>query len=78
MTGRELILYILENNLEDEPVIKDDKIMGFLTSLEASAKFNVGIGTVDAWASLGYIDAVWFMDELLIPVNTKVKENNDA
>ena len=78
MTGRELILYILENNLEDEPVIKDDKIMGFLTSLEAAAKFNVGVGTVDAWANLGYIDSVRFMDELLIPANTKVKEKNDA
>ena len=78
MTGRELILYILENNLEDEPVIKDDKIMGFLTSLEAAAKFNVGVRTVDAWVSLGYIDSVRFMDELLIPANTKVKEKNDA
>ena len=46
MTGRDLIIYILSNNLEDEPVFKDGKIIGFLTVHEAAAKMNVGVETV--------------------------------
>ena len=35
MTGRELILYILSNGLENEPVFKDGKFIGFMTEEEA-------------------------------------------
>ena len=43
MTGRELIIYILENDLENEPVFQDDKLIGFLNEREAAVKLNVGI-----------------------------------
>ena len=45
VTGRDLILYILSNNLEDEEVFKDGKLIGFLTAWEAAEKMNVGIAT---------------------------------
>lgn len=49
MTYRELILYILENNLENEEVFKDGKPVGFLTIEETAVKFEVGIATVKVW-----------------------------
>ena len=39
MTGRDLIIYILENNLENEPVYKDGRLLGFLTVTEAAVEF---------------------------------------
>lgn len=56
MTGRDLIIYILENHLEDEPVIQGNKILGFLTLDEAAVKFEVGSTTVRVWYQLGLID----------------------
>ena len=46
MTGKELIIYILQNNLEDEQVFKNGAFIGFLTIEEAAVKMNVGISTV--------------------------------
>lgn len=52
MTGRELIIYILEHGLEDEPVFKDGKFVGFMTLEEAAVKMHVGKATVEAWTKL--------------------------
>ena len=71
MTGRELIMYILENNLENEQVFKDGKLLGFLTVEEAAAKFEVGTATVRTWVCLGQIEFVWFDGTLYIPENAK-------
>ena len=46
MTGKELMIYILQNNLEDEQVIDDGKLLGFLTAEEAAAKMHVGPATI--------------------------------
>ena len=43
MTGRDLICYILENNLENRSIVQNGKFCGFLTAEEAAVKFNVGI-----------------------------------
>lgn len=53
MTGRELILYILENKLEDEIVIKDGIFIWLMDENEAAVKFNVGVPTVRAWYATG-------------------------
>ena len=71
MTGRDLIIYILSNNLEDEPVFKDGKFMGFFTVDEAAAIMMVGSATVRAWAELGMIDAVHPVDNVYIPATCK-------
>ena len=57
MTGRDLIIYILKNGLEDELVFKDGKFIGFITISDAAAKMGVGVSTVAAWISQGKIDA---------------------
>lgn len=48
MKGRDLIIYILKNNLEDEEVFKDGKFIGFLTDIEAALKLNTSVATVQA------------------------------
>lgn len=59
MTGRELIAYILENHLENEPVIKDGKILGFVTVDEAAAKLGVGHATIAALVMRGLLQAYY-------------------
>lgn len=49
MTGKELILYILQNNLENTVVLDNGFFIGFMTEQEAAVKFNVGTETVRAW-----------------------------
>ena len=55
MTGKELIIYILQNNLEDEIVIKDGIFVWLMNEEEAAAKFNVGVATVKAWHVCGML-----------------------
>ena len=54
MTGKELILYILQNNLENEVVFKDG-IFIWLMNEEAAAKFGVGVATIKAWYICGML-----------------------
>lgn len=74
MTGRALIIYILENNLENEEIFKDGKIVGFISVSEAASKFNVGVGTVKTWVDLGLLDGVYIHDDLYIPTKAALKE----
>lgn len=78
MTGRELIVYILENHLEDQLICADGKIIGFLTLEEAAEKFNVGTETVRLWYKLGQIDGAKIGNAIYILANAepanKIKE----
>ena len=56
MTGRELILYILQNKLENEVVVKNGFCIAILDEKEAAVKFNVGIATIKAWRKHCYND----------------------
>ena len=58
MTVRDLIIYNLKNNLENEDIFLDGKIVGFLKIEEAAEKFNVGIPTIMTWIALGRINAI--------------------
>lgn len=58
MTGRELIIYILQNNLEDEVVIDTESIE------EVALYYGVGISTVKAWYEMGRIDGIKINDTL--------------
>ena len=77
MTGRDLILYILENGLENEPVYKHGKFIGFITANEAAAKTNVGLATIYAWLHQGKLDGILVNEGLYIPANFKspIKDN---
>ena len=69
MTGRELIIYILTNNLENEQVFKDGKFIGFITASEAAVKMDVGVATIRTWVEQGRITNVFFGDRVYIPAN---------
>ena len=68
MTGRDLIVYILENGLEDEPVFNDGSFIGFITAQEAAARMNVGVATVGVLLSQGLIEGVKVGDVIYIPI----------
>ena len=74
MTGRDLIIYILENHLENEPIYDNGKVLGFITPMEAAAKFGVGLETVLVWIHQGSLDFVRIGDRLYIPMNAKRPE----
>ena len=71
MTGRELIVYILTNHLEDEPVFADGKFIGLMTIEEAAAKFDVGVSTIITWYTRDEIDGVILGNALFICKNAK-------
>ena len=70
MTGRDLILYILENNLENEQVIKDGVFIWLMNEIEAAAKFNVGVATIRAWYVYGKLDGILIGGQLYFLRNT--------
>lgn len=73
MTGRELIVYILTNHLEDEQVYKDGKFIGFLTADEAAVRLNVDLPTVDVLVARDYIEGVQVKEATLIPATQPLK-----
>lgn len=76
MTGKEMILYILQNNLEDTKVFQDGFFIGLMTAEEAAVKFGVGVATVEAWYCYGMIDGIpigdslYFLKDVADPRNT--------
>lgn len=76
MTGKELIIYILQNNLEDEPIFKDGKLIGFMTVSEVAEKMDVGAATVLTWLNLGYLSCIVLGDMIYIPNNKLMEEIN--
>lgn len=72
MTGRDLIIYILKNNLEDEEVFKDGKLLGYLNVDEAALKFGVGPATIKVWYTLGVLKGIEIGGEIYIPANAVV------
>ena len=72
MTGRELIIYILTNNLEDEPVFKNGKFIGFITASEAAVKMDVGAATIYTWIHQGRMPGVLVGDTIYVPADFKL------
>ena len=77
MTGRDLILFILENNLENEEVIKDGVFMWLMSEDEAAIKFNVGVSTIRVYNTLGMLDGIEIMGKLYFLRNAKDPAKKD-
>ena len=71
MTGRDLILYIIQNGLEDDPVFDNGRFIGFLTDIQTAVKFGVGVNTVRAWVQTGVLDGICIANTLFIPANAQ-------
>ena len=84
MTGRDLIMYILENHLEDALVFDNDRVgrelLGFMTAMDAAREFGVGLSTIKVWYDLGYLKGFKIGDAYFIPanMNNPLEGGNDA
>jgi hypothetical protein len=74
MTGRDLIIYILANNLENEPVFKDGTFIGYITVEEAAARINMGVATIYALINLEMLDCIVVGDIVYIPADFKAPQ----
>lgn len=74
MTGKDLIIYILQNNLEDEPVFQQGKFIGFVTAGEVAEKLNVGVATVYVWVYQKRLDGILVGGTLYIPADFVLRE----
>ena len=74
MTGRDLIIYILSNGLEDEPIFDNETIimenLGFIPIDKVAVKMNVGFSTVIAWMREGIIKGYNVNNALYIDANS--------
>lgn len=71
MTGRDLILYILANGLEDDLVFENGRFIGSMTAEEAAVKMKVGVATIHIWVGLGQLKGFRVGDSLYIPADAK-------
>lgn len=73
MTGKELIIYILQNNLENEEIFKNGKLIGFITEEEAAVYFGVGTATIKTWVKKNMLPSVVIGYTTYIPAGAKVQ-----
>lgn len=71
MTGKDLIVYILKHNLENEVMFSNGYFLGFLTAEELAAKLNVGSETIKIWYKLGHLDGFKIGDTLYFSRDTE-------
>lgn len=71
MTGRDLIIYILQHDLLDKRIDANDKFLDFLTVDELAAKFEVGSGTIKAWTCLYLLEYLKFGNSMFFPSDVK-------
>lgn len=74
MTGRDFIIYILENHLEDEKIFVDGRVPGFMTQSEAAVEFSVGPKTIEVWIKCNLIDHIKIGDRYYIPKNAEFRK----
>ena len=70
MTGRELIMYILQNGLEDKPIFENNKLIAHLTVEEFAIRHGVGRATVYAWIWEHRIEPLLIGTRYYIPITT--------
>lgn len=68
MTGRDLIIYILENGLEDKEVLDGNKILGFETLYGLAEKKGTGVETIFALCKMHDVPTVLINHKVCIPV----------
>lgn len=58
MTGKDLIVYILENNLMDEPICKDGTFIGYIPIGKAAEEMGMGIAGMKSLLNMYEVDCV--------------------
>lgn len=77
MTGKELMLFILENNLTDVELLPDETFLVcvedmFLTKEEAACKLGIGIESLCCMYKLNLISGVVINGEIFFPKDVKL------
>lgn len=70
-TGRDLIMLILENRLEN------DVLFTLLSEEELAVKFDVGVATIRTWATLEMVHGWEVGDSLYFPKDTPDPRRKD-
>lgn len=73
MTGKDFILYILENDLVNVDVQDEEFLKGFVSEAELAEKMDVGLATVRAWANKNQLDGFKINNKLYF---LKIEEMN--
>lgn len=73
MTGRDLIVYILTNHLEDRPVFENGTFIGFITIEEAAQKMDVGVATIKALIQQEILPSISVGGFIYIPADFKIE-----
>ena len=72
ITGRDIIIYILENRLEDSEI----DFSGFFMNVdEAAVNYGVGPTTIKTWYTLGLLKGVEIGGDLYFPKDSKIGGN---
>lgn len=71
MTGKELIMFILQNDLLETEFFTNGKIPGLMTVEEAAVKFDTGPTTVEIWFAMGDVRGIVIGKKLYIYENSK-------
>lgn len=71
ITGKDLLIYIIENDLLDEPICQHGRLLGFYTESDAAVAFGVGKATIRLWIERGDLNAIKVGDVLFIPKTEK-------
>lgn len=81
MTGKEMIIYILEHDLENEVVFENGVFKFVMSEYEAATKFEVGVSTIRTWYHLDMMpgfkigDVLYFRKDVVDP---RIKNNQGA
>lgn len=78
MTGRDLIMYILQNNLENEVVIRDGIFIWLMTEEEAAVRYDVGVSMIRAWYACGMLSGTKIGDRLYFLRNMPDPRKDDT
>lgn len=71
LTCKDWLFYILENDLMNEPIGENGRLPGFMSMLEAAAKFNVGEATIKLWIQMKMLESIKIGDVIYIPAWVK-------
>ena len=75
MTGKDLIVYILQHDLEDCEI--DDILSNmFLNESQLAAKVKVGVGTIRAWREMKRIKGITIKGIVYFYTDTKDPREN--
>lgn len=73
MTGLDLVMHIIENNLINEPVFNDGKFIGFYAEEEVAKRFNVGTATIRVLVNMDKLEGIRVNNKMYVSITSILK-----